>query len=147
MSDLQALEEWAGALLAKLEPAQRRQLNQSIARDLRKSQQQRIAAQKNPDGTAYAPRKKNLRDKKGRVRRAAMFVKLRTTKHLKLQSDANSLVIGFFGRTARIARVHQLGHRDRPAPGVPDVRYPQRELLGFTGADLDMIRDRLLDHL
>lgn len=145
MAELEALEEWAGALLAKLGTAERRALNQSIARELRRSQQQRIAQQRAPDGTLYEPRKKNLRKKKGRVR--TMFAKLRAAKHLKLQSDANAIAIGFVGRTARIARVHQRGFRDRPAPGMPDVQYPQRELLGFTDADLDLIRARLLDHL
>jgi phage virion morphogenesis protein len=146
VTDLRALEEWAGALLVRLEPAERRRLNRDIARDLRRSQQQRIAAQRAPDGTPYEPRKRNLRGKKGRVRRT-MFAKLRTAKHLKLQGDANSIAIGFFGRTARIARVHQRGFRDRPARGMPDVQYPQRELLGFTEGNLEMIRQKLLDHL
>lgn len=145
--DLTALEDWAGALLAKLEPGERRKLNQGIARDLRKSQQQRITAQRNPDGTPYAPRKaKNLRGKKGRVKRK-MFTKLRTVKHLKLQSNASSIGIAFMSRTARLARVHQYGLRDRPARNSPEVRYSKRELLGFSASDLDMVRDRLLDHL
>ena len=146
--DLRALEDWAGALLAKLEPKQRRQLNQGIARTLRRSQQQRIAAQHNPDGTPYAPRKprQNLRSKQGRVKQK-MFTKLRQARHLKLQSDANTIGIGFIARTARLARVHQYGLRDRPGKGQDDVQYNRRELLGFTDADLDMIRDELLAHL
>ncbi|EZQ18954.1 hypothetical protein CF98_00225 [Halopseudomonas bauzanensis] len=146
-NDLTALEDWAGALLAKLEPNARRQLNQSIARDLRKSQQQRITAQRNPDGTPYAARKaKNLRGKQGRVKRK-MFIKLRTAKHLKLQSNASNIGIAFMNRTARLARTHQYGLRDRPDRNAPQVQYAKRELLGFSAADLDMIRDRLLDHL
>ncbi|WP_418330198.1 hypothetical protein [Pseudomonas tolaasii] len=31
--------------------------------------------------------------------------------------------------------------------GAPDVRYEQREVLGFTDQDLDLIRDSLLAHL
>jgi phage virion morphogenesis protein len=146
MSDnLNALEDWAGALLAKLQPTERRKLNQTIARELRRSQQQRIAAQQNPDGSAYAPRKprKNLR-RQGRIK---MFAKLRQAKHLKLQSDADSIAVGFLGNSARIARVHQLGLADRPERKGPEIRYARRELLGFTEAELDMIRDRLLHHL
>ncbi len=146
-NDLSALEDWAGALLAKLEPSERRKLNQSIARDLRKSQQQRITAQRNPDGTPYAPRKTaNLRSKKGRVKRK-MFTKLKAAKHLKLQSNASAVGIAFMSRTARLARTHQYGLRDRPRPKSPQVQYPQRQLLGFSSGDLDMVRDRLLDHL
>ena len=146
MSELRALEDWAGGLLTKLEPAARRRLTQSIARDLRKSQQQRITAQRNPDGTPYAPRKPgSLRAKKGRVKRK-MFTKLRTAKHLKLQSNASAVGIAFMSRTARLARVHQYGLRDRPRPKSPRCST-QRELLGFSSGDLDMVRDRLLDHI
>lgn len=58
MSELKALEDWAGALLAKIEPKERRKINLTIARELRKSQQKRIKAQRNPDGSAFAARKK-----------------------------------------------------------------------------------------
>lgn len=147
-ADLNQLEQWAGALLDKLEPSARRALTRSIAIDLRRSQRQRIAAQRNPDGSAYAPRKqRNLRGKDGRIRRQAMFRKLRTFQHLKPRTDADSLAVGFFGRAARIARVHQHGQRDRVAPGGPEVQYPARGLLGFTLHDRELIRQRLLDHL
>jgi len=145
--DLNALEDWAGALLNRLQPAERRKVTQSIARELRRSQQQRIAAQRNPDGTPFAPRKPRepLRAKQGRVKRK-MFTKLRAAKHLKLQSDASSIAIGFLGRTARLARVHQYGLRDRPGRNAPDIQYARRELLGFSPDELDMIRDQLLAH-
>lgn len=147
MTDLSALEDWAGGLLARLEPAERRRLNQSIAQELRRSQRRRIAAQRNPDGTPFAPRRERaVRGKQGRIKRQ-MFTKLRTATFLKLQSDPSSIAMGFFGRAARIARIHQYGLRDRPGRNAPDVRYEQRELLGFTSADLDLVRDRLLDHL
>lgn len=143
--NLNALEDWAGALLAKLQPAERRKLNRTIARELRRSQQQRIAAQQNPDGSAYTPRKprKDLR-RGGRIK---MFAKLRQAKHLKLQSDADSIALGITGRAGRIAHTHQHGLVDSVERGGPQVRYARRELLGFTEAELEMIRDRLLHHL
>ncbi len=145
--DLRALEDWAGALLAKLEPGARRQLNQQIGRELRRSQQQRVAAQRNPDGTAYAQRKpRKLRSKQGRIKRQ-MFSKLRQARHLKLRSTADAIAVSFMGRVARIARVHQYGLRDRPERGQAEVQYERRELLGFTDADLELIRDQLLQHL
>ncbi|MFU3873517.1 phage virion morphogenesis protein [Pseudomonas aeruginosa] len=145
--NLQALEDWAAPLLAKLEPGERRKLAQQVGRELRRSQQQRIGDQRNPDGTAYAPRKaKNLRGKAGRIKRR-MFAKLRQAKHLRVQSSAEGVAIGFTGRVARIARVHQYGLRDRPERGQADVQYERRELLGFTEADLELIRDQLLEHL
>ena len=83
--NLNALEEWAGALLAKLSPGERRKLGNTIGRELRRNQQQRIASQRNPDGTPYASRKpRELRGKVGRIKRQ-MFARLRQAKHLRLQ--------------------------------------------------------------
>lgn len=148
--DLRALEDWAGALLAQLQPAERRKVTSTIARDLRRSQQQRIAAQRNADGAPFAPRKprQELRAKAGRIKRKRqMFTKLRTARYLRLQSDASTIGIGFAGRLSRIARIHQYGLRDRPAPGAPDVQYARRELLGFSPGELEAIRTSLLRHL
>ncbi|GJN53053.1 phage virion morphogenesis protein [Pseudomonas tohonis] len=145
--NLNALEEWASLLLAKLSPGERRKLGNTIGRELRRNQQKRIAAQRNPDGTPYAARKpRQLRGKVGRIKRQ-MFARLRQAKHLRLQSTADAIAIAFTGRVARIARVHQYGLRDRPGRDQADVQYERRELLGFTDADLEMIRDSLLTHL
>lgn len=152
--ELQAVEKWASTLLAQLSPAGRRKAMLDIARELRRSQQARIAAQKDPDGTAYTPRKvkaqkggKKLRGKRGRIKRAAMFAKLRTSRYMQVEATPAGLAIGFAGRVARIARVHQLGEVDRVAPGGPEIRYPARVLLGFTDSDRELIRDKLLKHI
>jgi phage virion morphogenesis protein len=146
---LEALEDWAAGLLGQLEPTSRNRLARSIGQALRRSQQQRIIDQQNPDGSKYAPRKhRNLRGKVGRLKRKArMFQKLRTARFFKVQGDGSGISVGFTGRIARIARVHQYGLRDRAERGAPDVKYEQREVLGFTEADLDLIRDGLLRHL
>ena len=150
-NDLTALEQWAGALLARLEPAARRKVNQQVAQDLRRSQQQRIKAQQSPEGTPYAARKprKQLREKQGRIKKqkAAMFARLRTSAHLKLNADANQIAVGFLGRVARIARVHQFGLRDTVCKNGPEVQYAERQLLGFSSADRELIKDSLLRHL
>lgn len=151
MSELDAFESWVGHLLAKLEAPARRIVLRDIARELRRGQQARIAQQANPDGTAYEARKprgkKHLRDKAGRIRRKAMFAKLRQARYLRTESDATSLAIGFAGRIARVARIHQLGERARVAPGGPEYKYPARVLLGFSGEDRKMIRNMLLAHV
>jgi len=145
---LESLEDWATGLLGQLEPASRNKLARSIGQALRRSQQKRIIAQRNLDGSKFAPRKRrNLRGKQGRVRRKIqMFQKLRTASFLKVQGDGNAISVGFTGRIARIARVHQYGLKDRAEHGALDVKYDQRELLGFGKADLDLIRDSLLLH-
>ncbi|GAC1328561.1 MAG: phage virion morphogenesis protein [Collimonas sp.] len=149
--DLRAIETWSSALVARLEPGQRRIVNRKIAQDLRRSQAQRIASQHAPDGATYTGRKKRkeLRGKKGRIKRqkAAMFEKIWTQKNLKTQQDANQISVGFFGRVARIARVHQEGLKDKVSKKGPEYQYPARPLLGFSATDQVFIRDSLPRHL
>lgn len=146
---LEALEDWAAGLLGQLEPASRNKLARGLGQALRSSQQQRIIAQQNPDGSKYAARKqRNLREKKGRVKRKKkMFQKLRTATFLKLQGDAQAISLGYIGRVSRIARVHQYGLKDKAERGAPDVQYARREILGFSDQDLEILRDLLLLHL
>ncbi|RQS60413.1 phage virion morphogenesis protein [Burkholderia sp. Bp8986] len=152
--NLNLLESFVGGLLGKLDERGRRAASRDIGQVLRRSQQTRIAAQRNTDGSAYESRKprvkpggKKLREKRGRLKRAAMFTKLRTARYLKLQTDAAGLTVGFAGRVARVARVHQFGEIDRVAPHGVEYKYPVRELIGVTGEDREMIRDMLLKHI
>ncbi len=82
MAELQEVDAWLDALLAELEPAARKRMMRDLAQQLRRSQQKNIRMQRNPDGTAYEPRRVTARTKQGRIRRQ-MFAKLRTTKYLK----------------------------------------------------------------
>ena len=144
-ADLTLLEDWVDGLLLAVSSAGRRRLSRSVAIALRRSQQQRIADQRNPDGTAYVPRKvRKLRGKVGRIKRGKMFAKLRTAKHLKPIATADAAVVTFNGRAARIARVHQYGLTDRVVADGPRVRYARRELLGFNQADRDLVRDAVM---
>lgn len=133
-------------LLTALSEVERRKLARDIATDLRQRQQRRIAAQLNPDGSAFEPRKPRLRAQAGRIRRS-LFARLRTTRYLRVQGTAAAAVVEIAGRAARIARVHQYGLTDRVAPGGPEYRYPVRQLLGFSDADEDAIADRVVEHL
>jgi phage virion morphogenesis protein len=154
MDELHALDDWARALLARLSPAARRTLARDLARELRRQQQARIAAQRNPDGSPYAPRKRQhdssarkLRNKKGRIKRAAMFRRLRSSRFMRVEADANGLAVGFAGRVARIARVHQFGELDGVAPGGVEYRYPARRLLGLAEEERDRMRSLLVGRL
>jgi len=133
-------------LLAALGPAERRRLAREIAADLRRSNQRRIAAQQNPDGTPYAPRKPRLRAKAGRIKRG-MFARLRTGRFLRAESSADGALVTITGRAARIARTHHYGLLDRVGRNGPDYRYPQRRVLGYSDADRDAIAERIIDHL
>ncbi len=112
MAELQGVDAWLDALLAGLEPAARKRMMRELAQQLRRSQQKNIRMQRNPDGTAYEPRRVTARTKQGRIRRQ-MFAKLRTTKYLKAVASQDSASVEFESRVQRIARVHHYGLRDR----------------------------------
>ncbi|WP_017167618.1 phage virion morphogenesis protein [Xanthomonas phaseoli] len=147
MDELTALEDWAAPLLARLQEGERRKLARKIGTELRRSQSQRIGKQAAPDGSPYAPRKQQLRQKSGRVKRAKMFTKLRQAKYFKVSASPNAVSVGFVGRVSRIARVHQGGLTERVRPGGPIARYERRVLLGLSAEDRRIVRDQLLDHL
>lgn len=147
MNDLPALEAYAADLLASLSPANRSELARRIAQRLRASQQKRIAAQINPDGSAFAPRLPQLRHRKGQLRRQ-MFSKLRTNRFLKIKATPDAAIVAFTDQVSRIARVHQLGLRDKVnrKTGL-EVQYPERQLLGISAADEDLIMELSVEHL
>ena len=150
MASVEEIQAKLTALINNLSPQSRRQLARNIGQALRKNQQARIARQENPDGTAFEPRKprKEFGKKKGRIKRKAMFAKLRTARYFKIQSNANEVSVGFNGSSAMIAKVHQYGLMSNPSKTKDfKVRYPQRELLGFSQSDLDVIEDLVLAQL
>lgn len=150
MATVEEVQAKLTALINNLSPQARRQLARNIGQALRKNQQARIARQENPDGTAFEPRKqrKEFGKKKGRIKRKAMFAKLRTARYFKIQSNANEVSVGFNGSSAMIAKVHQYGLMSSPSKTKDfKVRYPQRELLGFSQSDLDIIEDLVIEQL
>lgn len=147
---LSALEAELGRMIAAVAPARRKALALRIGRALRQAQVERIAAQRNPDGTPFAPRKPRVpsgtfRGNRGGIRRRAatraMFSKLRQARWLRIDASADEVAVGFVGSAARIARVHQLGLRDRVSreAGAPEAAYPARVLLGLTPGDVETV--------
>jgi phage gpG-like protein len=63
--DLEEVEKLAGALLRSLSAAERRRALRRVSRALQKSQRDRIARQKNPDGSAFADRKERQEPRRG----------------------------------------------------------------------------------
>ena len=150
MATVDEIQAKLTALIANLSPQARRSLGRKIGQALRKSQANRIARQQNPDGSAFEPRKprKDFRKKQGRIKRKAMFAKLRTAQHLKVRSNGNEVSVGFNSASAAIANVHQYGLQ-----GTVDknkgfkVQYAQRELLGFSESDVELIEGLILEQL
>ena len=147
MSEFKPFDDRLNGLIAALSPAARRKLAGEIAKELRKSQQQRIKLQKAPDGSPYQARKRQpLRAKTGRIKRA-MFQKLRTSRYLKSTGRENSAVVEFTGKVQRIARIHQYGLKDRPNPHTSDVQYAERQLLGISEDERQRIERIIIDAL
>ncbi|MEX7588584.1 phage virion morphogenesis protein, partial [Klebsiella pneumoniae] len=84
--------------------------------------------------------------KKGRIKRE-MFAKLRTNRYMKASGNDSAAVVEFTGKVQRIARVHQLGLKDKPFPKSAAVEYPQRQLLGFIDDDRQLVESVIIDYL
>lgn len=146
MSELTPFDNQLAGLIGALSPASRRRLASDIAKELLRSQQQRIKQQKAPDGTPYHARKRQpLRAKKGRIKRA-MFQKLRTNRYMKASGRNDTAVVEFTRKVQRIAQIHQLGLKDRPNPHAQDVQYPERQLLGFRLDDKYLVERVIIEH-
>ncbi len=115
-----------------------------MASPLRGSQQERIKAQRKSDGSRYAARRQ---DKTCYIKRRAMFMQLRRNRYLEARSNPNEIGVSFFGRLAKVDRLHKYGLIDEVPPGGPKVQYEQRELLGFTPEDEAMIMDTFLEYV
>lgn len=143
MDELQLVDAWLTALLANLGPAERKRMLRELAQQLRRTQQQNIRLQRNPDGSGYEPRRVTARTKQGRIKRQ-MFTKLRTAKYLKATASADSASVQFEGKVQRIARVHHYGLRDRVSRKGPEIRYAERRLLGFNNEAKDITTEIFL---
>lgn len=146
MAEIDALESFAADLIASLEPAARQELAKRIATALRAANQKRIAAQVAPDGTPFAPRKPQIRHRKGKIKRQ-MFSKLRTAKYLKAKGTPNEAIVAFTAEVSRIARTHHLGLRDRVNRRGLEADYPARPLLGIPPDDEALIAELCTAHL
>jgi len=144
MSELSAFDTRLAGLIAALSPQSRKAMAATIAKRLRKHQQERIKRQVGPDGQPYTPRRAQpLRRKKGRIKRE-MFGKLRTAKYMKAKGSSNDAVVEFTGQVQRMAKVHQYGLRDRPSVKAKEVQYQARPLLGLDAEDMKIVEDELL---
>ena len=151
---LQALEDWAGALLQRLAPAARRRLAMQVAQQLRRSQQKHMRAEQGPDGAAWEPRKaptQSLRTRRSTLRdtkTGPMMRGLAQAKYLRAQATPTEATVAFADRVQRIATVHHFGETDAVNnPNPPRYDYPARPLLGISDDDLQAITELLLNHL
>ena len=136
------------ALLKNISKPRRRLLYQQIGRELARSQRRRITAQQNPDGSSYTPRKVQRKKRKGKIKQNAMFLKLKSARFMKLKTAGDNIELGYSGNDAQIAQIHQYGLKGRVVRSENwKVKYDQRELLGFTDEDIEMIENFVIKAL
>jgi len=125
-------------VLTHLSPVGRKKAMRELMTFLRKSNRQRIKANKAPDGSNFAPRK----NKKGK-----MFKKI--GKSIQIKADANSGEIGFYGRAGEVASNHQYGKRIKFKRGEQTGFFDlaKRELLGLSDQDKRQASEIIIKHL
>ncbi|EME9664345.1 phage virion morphogenesis protein, partial [Salmonella enterica] len=90
LAELDELDEAIGAMLMNLAPSSRRSILRDVARELRKRQQKRITAQKNPDGSAYTPRRSH-------PERGKMFKRVKLARNMKFRATDSDATVAFRG--------------------------------------------------
>jgi phage virion morphogenesis protein len=147
-TDLTRLEGWLDGLMLRLSPGARRKLATKIGQSLRRSNAKRIAANKEPDGSAMAPRRPRIGPDGKEVRRGRMFRRLRLARNMRIRATPDSVELNFGGGKAqRVAETHHDGDVDtvgRTRDGrTIRARYEARRLLGFGDDDMDMVLDQV----
>lgn len=143
MKSFAALNRWFDQFFKHLEPSQRRELMRRLAQGLRIRSKGRISQQRDPNGNRFTPRK---RDQIGNIKRkGAMFKKI--GQQLKIEYSADKASVGFGGRTAQIAKVHQEGNTIRSTDHAKPTKYPIRELVGFSQEDQKWVESKIKNFL
>jgi len=125
------LDHWLDQIALRLEPTQRRELMRRLAQGLRVRQRDRIKQQRDPNGHRFIPRQRNqIGNKK---RQGDLFQNI--GKDIKTEYSADHAAVGFGGRTAVVAEVHQQGKTIKPSRYAKATHYPIRELVGFSKDD------------
>ncbi|WP_323842956.1 phage virion morphogenesis protein [Moraxella sp. Pampa] len=149
MAELSYLPEHLQGIINGLSDGQMLRLKKTLGQKLRNNQKKRITAQKNVDGSAYTPKKPKAkrRGQKKRVR-AKMMNTIKNAAHMKIKQSNDGFAIGYVGRTAQIAEVHQYGLTARiNNKQATTAAYPVRQLLGISDEDKQMIDEAVLDYL
>lgn len=132
------LNHWLDQIALRLEPGQRRELMRRLAQGLRVRHRDRIKQQRDPDGYRYIPRKRN---QIGRIKRQGVLFQ-NIGKKLKTEYSSDHAAVGFGGRTAFVASVHQEGKNIKPNKFAKATQYPIRKLVGFSKDDIKWIHEQ-----
>lgn len=115
-----------------------------IANELRRRNRLRVIAQQNVDGSPFPPRSSSASRADAKKKLLLWFL---DDKRMQANSGENWAEVGFSGRTAELAAVHQYGKTIKVFKNRPQVRYPIRELIGMRQADKQYVRETLAAEL
>lgn len=149
MTDLSYLPQHLAKIAQGFSPAQMSRLQRQMAIKLRREQSKRITAQQNVDGSSYAPRKpqRPKKGKQGKKVRAKMMNTIKKAAHLRIQQRTDGFDIGYTGRMAQIASVHQYGLTSRvDARRGTTAAYPVRELIGISDENKQMLDEMMIEY-
>nr|WP_266095754.1 phage virion morphogenesis protein [Acinetobacter dispersus] len=120
-----------------------RSLMRKLTQGLRIRMRDRVKQQRDPEGFRYIPRK---RDQIGKIRRTGALFQM-IGRQIKTEYSDKKAAVGFSGRTAKIAQIHQEGLTQRPSRTADPVAYPRRELVGFSEDDKSWIETTIFEFL
>ena len=128
---MQTLDAQLVGLLYRLGPVQLRVIMSKVARYLRDQNAARIEAQRNGDGSTYAPRQSGSRRK--------MLVGY--SKRIKTRMNDDLALVGVFGRMGGFGAVHDQGQTER------GISYPRRNILSLPDADKTQVITMIQQYL
>lgn len=109
-------------------------VNKGAVRSFRKGDIQRFIAVK-----------KDRIKVKGKSKQTRMFKRLATARYMRAFSNENEAAIFFAPAAANIAAIHQYGLKEKLRN--LDIRYPSRQLLGFSADDTRRIEVAIINFL
>lgn len=80
------------------------------------------------------------------LKKGEMFRRIRTYKYLRTEYNSREALVGFTGRAAAIARIHQFGMIDDLDEHFHG-RYPERELLGLSSDDVLWLNEQIVNNI
>ena len=149
---MERVGDYFDAFLDDLSPARRKMVARKIGQRLRRLNTQRIAGNREPDGTAMAARRKRTafrgeEDRSGKK----MFRKLRLARNFEIRPSSDGVELRTKRGAAGIANTHHFGRvgyvgKTRDGRSIR-TRYERRRLLGFGDEDLNELAEELLNWL
>ncbi len=130
-------------LVKALSPSERKKLARQVGMTMRRNATHKIKRNIDPEGKAFEPRKPQKRS----IKNGKMFKQLSKARRLKLMASSDRAVMTYKNSLDKyIAGVHQKGETAKVNQHTR-VKYPVRELFGFSEKDSNELAQAIQKHL